>query len=116
MPGFDGTRPMGQGPMTGGGRGYCAMPITTIGDQSFGRGGFYGRGGGRGRRNCFYVTGLPGWLRAQRGMQAFGGFVRAVSKEDELAMLKNQASYLKDELDSIQARVQDLEGKQEEEK
>ena len=26
MPGFDGTGPMGQGPMTGGGRGFCAMP------------------------------------------------------------------------------------------
>jgi hypothetical protein len=26
MPGFDGTGPMGQGSMTGGGRGFCAMP------------------------------------------------------------------------------------------
>jgi len=26
MPGFDGTGPMGQGPMTGGGRGFCATP------------------------------------------------------------------------------------------
>jgi hypothetical protein len=26
MPGFDGTGPNGQGPMTGGGRGYCARP------------------------------------------------------------------------------------------
>jgi hypothetical protein len=26
MPGFDGTGPAGQGPMTGGGRGFCAMP------------------------------------------------------------------------------------------
>ncbi len=25
MPGFDGTGPRGFGPMTGGGRGYCAM-------------------------------------------------------------------------------------------
>lgn len=28
MPGFDGTGPMGMGPMTGGGRGYCAVPMT----------------------------------------------------------------------------------------
>lgn len=28
MPGFDGTGPMGAGPMTGGARGYCAVPIT----------------------------------------------------------------------------------------
>lgn len=28
MSGFDGTGPMGMGPMTGGGRGYCAVPVT----------------------------------------------------------------------------------------
>ncbi len=27
MPGFDGTGPMGQGPMTGRGMGYCAVPL-----------------------------------------------------------------------------------------
>ncbi|MBU2504350.1 MAG: DUF5320 domain-containing protein, partial [Candidatus Omnitrophica bacterium] len=26
MPGFDGTGPMAAGPMTGGGRGFCAVP------------------------------------------------------------------------------------------
>jgi hypothetical protein len=26
MPGFDGAGPSGMGPMTGGGRGYCAVP------------------------------------------------------------------------------------------
>ncbi len=26
MPGFDGTGPVGVGPMTGGGRGWCAVP------------------------------------------------------------------------------------------
>jgi hypothetical protein len=26
MPGFDGTGPRGEGPMTGGGRGFCARP------------------------------------------------------------------------------------------
>jgi hypothetical protein len=29
MPGFDGTGPRGMGPMTGGGRGFCAVPIRT---------------------------------------------------------------------------------------
>jgi len=28
MPGLDGTGPRGMGPMTGGGRGLCAMPYT----------------------------------------------------------------------------------------
>jgi hypothetical protein len=31
MPGFDGTGPMGQGSMTGGGRGFCAMPNRAYG-------------------------------------------------------------------------------------
>lgn len=96
MPGFDGTGPRGQGAMTGAGRGYCAMPVGGVAGQPV-RGYFYGRGGGRGRRNCFYATGIPGWMRVQ--------------KEDEISILKNQADYLKSELEAIQSRVQDLEGK-----
>jgi hypothetical protein len=73
MPGFDRTGPMGQGPMTGGGRGVC-NPANTAGAGAYpyparptygagrprwglrlgrggGRGGGrgFGRGGGRGR-------------------------------------------------------------------
>jgi len=87
MPGFDGTGPRGQGAMTGGGRGYCAVELNSTGVRPMSGCGFYGRGGGRGYRNCFNATGLSGWIRAQRGKQAFG-----------------------------RARVQDLEGKQEERK
>ena len=29
MPGFDGTGPRGMGPMTGGGRGFCAVPLSV---------------------------------------------------------------------------------------
>jgi len=36
MPGFDGTGPMGQGPMTGGGRGFCAMPYRAYGPYASG--------------------------------------------------------------------------------
>ena len=113
MPRFDGTGPMGQGAMTGGGRGYCAVTVNGAGVRQGNSRGSFGRGGGRGFRNCFNATGLPGWMRAQRGMQAFGGFGRIGSKDDELAILKDQAGYLKDELDAVQARVQDLEGNQE---
>jgi hypothetical protein len=57
MPGFDGTGPMGQGAMTGGGRGYCAAPANTAGGRPFGARVFCGRGRGRGRgwRNCFLL-------------------------------------------------------------
>ncbi|MBU4304627.1 MAG: DUF5320 family protein, partial [Candidatus Omnitrophica bacterium] len=95
MPRFDGTGPMGQGAMTGGGGGYCAVAVNGTGVRPMSGRGFYGRGGGRGYRNCFYTTGLPGWMRAQRGMQAFGGLGSAISKDDELAILKDQAGYLK---------------------
>lgn len=111
MPGFDGTGPRGQGPMTGGGRGYCAVNVGGTGIKpGIGRS-FFGRGGGRGNRNCFYATGLPGWMRAQKGMQAFGGFSRAVSKEEELDILKSQVDLLKQQLEDTQTRIQDLEGK-----
>jgi len=36
MPGFDGTGPRGMGPMTGGGRGFCAMPYR--GYEAYGYG------------------------------------------------------------------------------
>jgi len=30
MPGFDGSGPRGQGPMTGRGMGYCAVPVGDV--------------------------------------------------------------------------------------
>lgn len=81
MPGFDGTGPRGQGAMTGGGRGYCAVELNSTEVRPMSGRGFYGRGGGRGHRNCFKATGLSGWVRAQRGMQAFSGFGCSISKE-----------------------------------
>jgi len=43
MPGGDETGPMGMGPMTGGGRGFCVVPMEDW------RGPYGGRGFGRGR-------------------------------------------------------------------
>jgi len=85
MPGGDGTGPMGMGPMTGRAAGFCAgygvpgymNPIPGrwgLGAYGYGWrarapfwGGWFGFGrgrGGRGWRNRFYATGLPGWARA----------------------------------------------------
>ena len=36
MPGFNGTGPMGQGPLTGGGRGYCIVPVGRGSNISYG--------------------------------------------------------------------------------
>lgn len=45
MPRYDGTGPRGQGPLTGGGRGYCAVELPGPGDAPVVRG----------------FAGLPGW-------------------------------------------------------
>jgi len=79
MPGGDGTGPAGMGPMTGRAAGFCAgypvpgymNPVGGRGYFGMGRGG--GRGGGWGRRNMFYATGLPGWQRFGSGYPAYGG-------------------------------------------
>jgi len=42
MPGFDGTGPRGQGPMTGRGEGYCAMELPVSGQAPYGYAGLQG--------------------------------------------------------------------------
>lgn len=48
MPGFDGTGPRGMGPMTGGGRGFCAVPAYGA-RPGYGTGFGWPARGGRGR-------------------------------------------------------------------
>ena len=43
MPGFDGTGPRGQGPLTGRGEGYCALVLPPAGQAPFGYAGLQGR-------------------------------------------------------------------------
>jgi len=63
--------------MTGRAAGYCAgYPVPGYMNPIPGRGYWgWGRGGGWGRRNWFYATGMPGWARAAGGYPAFGGAV-----------------------------------------
>jgi hypothetical protein len=42
MPGFDGTGPQGQGPMTGRGEGYCALKMPASGESPYGYAGLQG--------------------------------------------------------------------------
>lgn len=97
MPGGNGMGPMGMGPMTGGGRGFCAGPART------GRGvGRLGGQGGRGRRNQFYATGLTGWQRMYP-------IQPEVSEKEESELLKKQAAYLSGELEAVRSRLTQLQ-------
>ena len=100
MPGGDRTGPMGAGPMTGRGAGYCAgygMPGYT--HRGFGRGmgggrGF-GRGWGRGMGTRFHAW----WQNTP------------VSQPDpihERQMLEQEAAYLKNQVEQIQNRLNEL--------
>jgi len=127
MPGGDRTGPMGAGPMTGRGVGMCAgNDVPGYMNPAYGRGfgggrgrGFgrsFGMGGGRGWRNQYYATGLPGWARGNAYSYP-GRFPVASSvppttmkaaRHEELLYLKEQAQYLKEALDDIDMRINEL--------
>lgn len=128
MPRGDGTGPMGLGPMTGRAAGYCAgfgVPGSVNfvpGRGYWGRGRSGGRSGGRGWRNWYYATGLTGWQRSaacipfQGYQNAYGGFygppvAPAMTREQEMDLLKGQAEYLEDALENIRRQLKELEGK-----
>ena len=102
MPGGDRTGPMGAGPMTGRGAGYCAG-YGAPGYGNFAPGFNFRRGfggGGRGWRHQYYATGLTGWQRA--------GYV-APTPENELTGLRNAAEWLKNQLEAITHRIEEIE-------
>ncbi|MBN2138695.1 MAG: DUF5320 domain-containing protein [Sedimentisphaerales bacterium] len=127
MPGGDGTGPAGMGPMTGRAAGYCAG-YSVPGYMNFvgGRGRFgIGRrgGGGWGRRNWYYATGLPRWARVGYGMPAYSGGANpyaygaapmgpSITPQQELDGLKGQAEYFEDSLAGIKKRIEELESRQ----
>jgi len=111
MPRGDRTGPMGMGPLTGRGAGFCAGSRSPLFGGFF-RGG-YGRGagfgGGRGWRHMFYATGLPGWMRFGRGGPAF---LEEPSTDTEKRLLEEEAGALKSQLDIIRKLLDELEGKE----
>ncbi|HEY63579.1 MAG TPA: DUF5320 domain-containing protein [Caldilineae bacterium] len=119
MPRGDGTGPMGLGPMTGRGAGFCAgfgVPgfMNPFGYRmGWGRG-VWGGWGGRGWRNMYYATGLPGWARAGYAPAwgvppAYGMAPGAPAPEQEVEFLRAQAEQLKAQLDAIAQRIEELE-------
>jgi len=112
MPGLDGTGPWGEGPMTGGRRGYCNSGWTDYGpDYAWGR----GPGRGRGFRRGFYPG--YGWGRGYgrgfgwRGAYPAYGGPYAMDPKGEVEMLMDESTALKRDLDAIQRRIDELESR-----
>lgn len=70
--------------------------------MGFGRGGGFG-GGGRGWRNRFFATGLPGWARA-----GFAAPHDNPAPEGEKQALKLRADALQSELDAVKKRLEEI--------
>ncbi len=112
MPRGDRTGPMGMGPRTGRGAGYCVgagVPgyANPVSGRGFGFGAGSGRGfggGGRGWRHRFYATGLPGWMRYGGYETPDPNFIPV--REDEI--LKNRADFLQSELNTIHKRLDEI--------
>jgi hypothetical protein len=90
MPGFDGTGPMGMGPMTGGGRGFC----SPWGIRA------YGIPRRRGYGYPYHATG-----QFVRGIMPYAS---QMSQEQEIGFLKQQAEARRVELKEIQTRIKEL--------
>lgn len=113
MPRGDGTGPMGAGPMTGRGAGYCggfSVPGYMNRFPGAGRAGFgYGRGFGRRRGGCAYPYGAGYY-----GMPYGNPYGQQTAPGREADMLKEQARAMQEELKAVNERIAELEsaGKQ----
>ncbi len=92
MPGFDGTGPGGMGPMTGGGRGFC------------------GTRGVRGSRRGRGVSAVPVTPYGTTAPASYG-YDPGMTAEQEMEFLRSQAQATSEQLEQIQKRLQELEGK-----
>jgi hypothetical protein len=118
MPGGDGTGPLGFGPMTGRSAGFCAgNSVAGYANPVAGRGHFFRRfsrsffGRGRGYRNWFYATGLPGRGGINQGFYPndFNASYSNITPEQEIDILINQSKYMEENMKAINERIKELE-------
>jgi len=88
MPGFDGTGPMGVGPMTGGGRGFCSP-----------------WGVGTSRRTYNFPRRVP-YAYPRYGTYGFQSFNPRIPREQEIEFLKSEAQALRDELKELETEIE----------
>jgi hypothetical protein len=114
MPGFDGTGPLGDSPLSGrrGGRcrGSIALRRASYGAEPIRRGS--GRGGfGRGFRRQYLETGLPRWARTLETDASS----RTGDRAAMLTELERTARALEEELNDVKTRLESLKLKNREE-
>jgi hypothetical protein len=118
MPLGDRTGPLGMGPRTGRGMGYCGgLQMPGAVNTAPGRGlGGRGRGGGHGWRHRFYATGLTGWQRAAMAWRR-GGFgmpypmpfgAPLITREQELSLLRDDLRCLEQTAENLRRMIAEL--------
>ena len=110
MPGFDRTGPMGEGPMTGGGWGACNPSTRAYAGYSYGLGRGFRGGYGRNPRKCRGTGRRYGWQEAypypgRHYMPAYG----ASNAGPYTMRPEEEADMLRDELNAIKKRLEELE-------
>ncbi|MEW6187044.1 MAG: DUF5320 domain-containing protein [Thermodesulfobacteriota bacterium] len=105
MPGFDRTGPLGMGPRSGGGRGFCGPGVNRYSAGI----GWFGRGRGLGRGLMGMGLGWGGFFAGPRSWRRgfFPGY--NPTTDEEASVLKGKAASLKEMLGSIEQRLRELE-------
>lgn len=117
---------MGMGPRTGRSAGYCggygvpgyANPAPRMGmgwRRGWGVPSYPVRGGGRGWRHRYYATGMPFWARygyapPYDAPVGYGPYDTPATKEEEVEALRREAEWLRQSLEAITTRIDELEG------
>ena len=117
MPRGDGTGPGGLGPMTGRAAGYCAgYPVAGFMNPYVGRPGLgfgYGRGFGTGLGRGYgrgFRSGYAYPIAYVPPVYGGGGFYQPPAEtKQEMEMLSEEAKYLKEQLETINKRITELE-------
>lgn len=101
MPAMDGTGPNGLGPMTGRGFGYCSGFYSN---RPFNR--EYRRfNRGRRGRGMFNRTIVPEWIMS--GWRDYN--YSPLTEKEEKQMLEQQIQYMKENIDYMTKRIEELE-------
>jgi hypothetical protein len=123
MPGGNKQGPLGQGPLSGRGAGYCGgrgrpgfatAGNRGVGGRGQGPGGEWGRRGWRrGHRNQFWATGLTGWQREAVTTQATDQPMATQddSPEDMPPAPPGELTTLRELVDRLAQSVQNLENR-----